>query len=195
MIQFRMFWNITVRPFIEPFRELVDHITAKFMLGISWVILWYHQLPGATEELQAIGMELVTFPPKLWLGLNMLIFCDFLFGSIRAIVDSNIRFSVHRWTRTAYKFAAYNGACLIVAIVANMFPTEYSVLQYATYFILAGQEVFSGMRNLGLMALMTAIWEVAKSGEFSIQKIIEHTESHAREEKKQHEQKLANEEA
>lgn len=190
--QLRMFWFTNVKPFIDPFADIAHHTGVKIIVGVLWIVGALSQVAEPLEEITTVFGELLTMPPKLWVGLNLLIFGDFVAGSIRALADPKIRFRMHRWVRTAYKFSAYNGACITIAVAVNMFPQTWEnlmLIQYVVYGLLAGQEVVSSFRNMKLISLLEAIWDVLKKGKVDIQAIVEKWERNSRKEYREHEKK------
>lgn len=153
MSQGQLFFDTAVRPYIEPFYDLLHNTMGKLIAAGVYAI-----------AMNFVFMETLFSTPELWWkGLSVLVFLDFAAGNFRVISDSRIRFDIHRWGKTAYKIPAYIIAVLAVSSGANMFPTSLGWLQYATFAVLSGKEIFSILRNLKMFALMSVLWEVGLS--------------------------------
>lgn len=179
MSQGQLFYQTVVRPYLDPFMDIANHTTGKLMTALAYFVVMGF----------AFAEELFSTPEIWWKGLTVLVALDFLAGNIRALTDSKINFSVRRWGRSAYKIPAYLIAGLSVGAGANMFPEILSWLQYATFAILSGIEIWSILRNLKLVALITILFEVvAKKYQVeNIDEIKQRIEEHSYQNYKKHE--------
>lgn len=151
MSQMQLFYHTAIRPYLEPFMDLTYNTTGKLLTSLVYFAVM----------VLTFAQELFATPDIWWKGLSVLVILDFLAGNFRALTDSKIEFNARRWGRTAYKIPAYIIAGLSVSAGANMFPTSLGWVQYATFSILAGIEIWSILRNLKLFALLAILFEVA----------------------------------
>lgn len=144
----------TIRPFLEPFIDIWMNFASKIVFII---------LSGVVMIVSFLA-DLFQSPEIWWGGLMILVFLDFLAGSIRAIFHPKIKFHWRYWTRTVYKFASYACVILALAAAANMFPDIFEYVQYTVICILVGSEVHSIIRKLPVPVLKTLEKALRKKG-------------------------------
>ena len=141
------FVEIVIRPYLQPFFSLVENTGPAVSAGFFYMLLMVTTFTSA----------LFTTPEIWWKGLAILIFLDFIAGHIRVFTDSEVRFSIKKWGRTAYKIASYTIAGLSISAGANMFPEALGWTQYVAFSVLAGMEIYSILKNLKMLAILSVI--------------------------------------
>ena len=150
MSQSQLFFDTAIRPYIEPFYDLLHQTMGKLFAAALY-----------TMFMGVVFMEQLFSTPELWWkGLAILVILDFASGNLRVLTDSRIKFDIRRWGRTGYKVPSYVIAGLAVGAGANMFPSSLGWAQYVTFAVLSGMEIFSILRNLKLFALAAVLSEV-----------------------------------
>lgn len=159
----RHFYEIVIRPFIEPFSGFFIEILVKIKIGFFLFLIMLTdaavellQVPAITET----TLELVAMPAKYWVGLFILTLADMVFGSIRAAIEPEIEWDWKVFGRGAYKFIVYGGALVVSATATNMFPLIFGVFQYVIVAVLVAMELRSFFRNTKLLAVWRAALEV-----------------------------------
>lgn len=145
------FFEIVVRPYLEPFISLIQHTWQVMTAGIVYTFIL----------MTTFATTLFTTPEIWWKGLAILIMFDFIAGHIRVLSDPLVKFDIKRWGRTAYKIASYTIAGLSITAGANMFPETLGWTQYVAFAVLSGMEIYSILRNLKMLDLLGALFETA----------------------------------
>ena len=152
MSQSEMFYETVLRPYIEPFYDLTHQTMGKLIAGGVYAFFM----------VMSFTVELFSTPELWWKGLAMLVILDFIAGNLRVLTDHRIKFDIKKWGRTAYKIPSYIIAGLAVGAGANMLPSVLGWIQYVTYAVLSGMEIWSILRNLKLFALMSVLWKLGQ---------------------------------
>lgn len=147
------FYNIAIRPLLEPFADLMYHTTYKLVFAFAAFIFM----------IIAKLIELISTPIEFWMGLMLFVFVDFVAGMARVFFDDHIEFDVRKFKRTAYKIVAYPIVLVISGIYSNTFPEMFSTFQYFIVAILMGGELFSIFRNLKILPVLLIALEMMKS--------------------------------
>lgn len=148
-----MLYNEAIKPYLDYLIELFQNLTPKIVIALVTM----------SAGLYELGSELFS-TPKIWVvGISILVGFDFMAGTLRAISDPEIDFSMKRWTKTAFKIASFSIAIAAVVVGSNMFPRALGWLQYATYGLLAANEIYSILDNLKLTALAEVLYDMMLS--------------------------------
>jgi len=153
-----MFWYTAIRPFLRPIAEIPYQFRYKALLGGAYGIFAYMQ--GFFEPQQVA--QLFVTPKNLVEGLIILVFLDFIAGSIRAIIDSRIRFHPKKWMKTFYKSVMYSIGIIAVTVGANMFPDALGWFQYVLFLILTGHEIWSVLKHVKMTAFARVAFKLYK---------------------------------
>lgn len=151
--QLSLIYDTMLRPFIEPFLDITIQTLPKLILGA--VVLLF-MIVGTIQDL-------LQTPKPLWIGLMLLAGLDFLAGTFRAIFDKDVKFSIHRWARSAYKFTTYTIVIGSTAVSGNMYPEIFGWVQYVVIAMLVALELFSIARHMKMTAFVYAIINMAQT--------------------------------
>lgn len=150
--QLTLIYDTMVRPFVEPFLNILVSTFTKIVTAATVVVF------------MIIGtiMDLIQTPIDLWVGLILLSILDFVSGTIRAIFDKRITFSIHRWGRSAYKLTSYAIFIIATSVAGNMYPNIFGWLQYIIVAMLVAIELDSISRHWKAKALFKAAFKMIK---------------------------------
>lgn len=148
-----MFKEEIVMPLLDHLLVIFSSFQSKLFIGGITVAV------GLLE----LGEKLFS-SNEIWVyGISILVFLDFASGTLRAIMDPDIKFSLKKWSRTVFKITAYTISITAVIVASNMFPTAMGWLQYVTFVLLTATEVHSILQNLKLTALAEVLWDLMLS--------------------------------
>lgn len=145
-----MLYTEAIKPYLGHLLEVFNNFISKFIIALFVIGTGFLEL----------GKELFN-TPEIWVtGIAIMVVLDWASGTLRALVDDDIKFSFKRWTKTAFKIAAFSIAITSVVVGSNMFPFIFGWLQYVVYALLTANEIRSILTNLKMMALAEVIYDM-----------------------------------